>query len=101
MAVLKKMENLVIKRVRSLANPWENGQGNPSWTGSGYTKLYIWTLVEYELAFYIDADCLILSESVLDGFKHMLRSDSVVGAAPDVFPPDNFNAGVMIVRPSM
>lgn len=25
----------------------------------------------------------------------------MLAAAPDVFPPDNFNAGVLIIRPSM
>jgi len=24
-----------------------------------------------------------------------------LAAAPDVFPPDNFNAGVLVLRPSM
>jgi alpha-N-acetylglucosamine transferase len=57
MAVLKKMENVVIKRVKGIPNPNEDGE--PSWSGSGYTKLYIWSLVMYDIVFYIDADCLV------------------------------------------
>jgi hypothetical protein len=30
----------------------------------------------------------------------MIHNPNVVlAAAPDIFPPDNFNAGVMIIRP--
>ena len=102
-AVLKKLNNIIIKKVHGIPNPWETPeQGNPSWTGSGYTKLYLWTMVEYELVFYIDADCLIHSDSVVDAFKQMIKAgDKQIAAAPDVFPPDNFNAGVLLIRPSM
>lgn len=31
----------------------------------------------------------------------MLKNpNAILAAAPDVFPPDNFNAGVLIIRPS-
>ena len=26
---------------------------------------------------------------------------AILAAAPDIFPPDNFNAGVLIIRPDM
>ena len=58
--------------------------------------------MEYDLVFYIDADCLIQSETVLEGFQKMIKNEeSQLAAAPDVFPPDNFNAGVLVIRPSM
>ena len=89
-----------------IKNPHETGgEGKqPSWVGSGYTKLYIWTLTEYQKViklhlsfkvFYVDADCMIMSNPE-EGF---LR-DVEFAAAPDIFPPDRFNAGVLlIVRP--
>lgn len=63
-AVLKKLPNVILKKVNGIPNPYEfNGinekEDQPSWTGSGYTKLYIWTMVQYEIIFYIDADCLV------------------------------------------
>lgn len=72
MAKLKKLENVVIKKVKGIPNPFEaqnsttDAQGNkPSWVGSGYTKLLLWAMTEYDIVFYIDADCLVQSTSVL------------------------------------
>ena len=59
-----------------------------------YTKLHVWNLVEYEKVVYIDADTLIMSN-----IDELFRRPPFA-AAPDVFPPDKFNAGVMVVKPS-
>lgn len=101
---LKKLPNTILKIVSGIANPSELKEENrtASWTGSGYSKLYIWTLIEYQLVFYIDADCLVVSSDILEGFNIMLENQSIeMAAAPDIFPPDNFNAGVLIIRPNM
>ncbi len=47
--------------------------------------------------FYIDADCLVMEnpESIFE------LQDVEFAAAPDVFPPDCFNAGVMLIKPSL
>ena len=45
----------------------EEGKAMPSWFGSAYTKLHIWTLIEYSQVFYIDADCMIME----GGLDHM------------------------------
>ncbi|KAG5178156.1 Glycosyltransferase, family GT8 [Tribonema minus] len=65
------------------------------WAEVGYTKLRIWGLVQYTKIFYIDADCLVVG-AVEDVFKR----DVDFAAAPDVFPPDKFNAGVLLVKPN-
>ena len=67
---LYKLPNLVIKMVPPISNPHESekvrqeieasGKPTPSWFGSAYTKLHIWTLTEYSQVFYIDADCMIM-----------------------------------------
>ena len=56
-AVLKRLPNVIIKKVNGIPNPYEHTKNDndiendiendqkPSWTGSGYTKLHIWTLV--------------------------------------------------------
>jgi glycogenin glucosyltransferase len=46
--------------------------------------------------FYIDADCLIR-----ENVEEVFELDTDFAAAPDVFPPDKFNAGVMLIRPSL
>lgn len=49
---LWKIPNIVIRMVPPIANPSEteekkNDANLPSWYGSAYTKLHIWTLTEY------------------------------------------------------
>ncbi|KAJ0394735.1 hypothetical protein P43SY_003765 [Pythium insidiosum] len=62
------------------------------WVNSGYSKLNVFALEEYEKVVYIDADCLVL--------ENLFDRETQFAAAPDVFPPDRFNAGVLVVAPS-
>ncbi len=50
--------------------------------------------MQFSRIVYIDADALVLS-NVDDLFDRPHMS-----AAPDVFPPDKFNAGVLVVHPN-
>lgn len=70
----------------------------PSWLGSEMTKLNLWSLTQFDKLVYIDADCLVMEniESLFDR-----ETDFGLCAAPDVFPPDKFNAGVMVVKPDV
>ncbi|KAL3803174.1 hypothetical protein HJC23_003449 [Cyclotella cryptica] len=77
----------------------------------GWTKLRIFELESYDTVLYIDADCLVVKD-----ISHLLHIDTtasksdkstettkrfgLLAAAPDIFPPDKFNAGVMVIRPS-
>jgi hypothetical protein len=45
---LQKLDRVVIKKVAPIPNPNEKSQKDASWIGSGYTKIYIWTLIEYK-----------------------------------------------------
>ena len=70
-----------------------------------YTKLRIFDPVVYgenvpKAALYIDADCLVQGDPLVY-VRNALDDPEWNGfsAAPDVFPPDRFNAGVLIVRP--
>ena len=76
----------------------------------GWTKLRLFELESYDTILYIDADCLVVKD-----VGHLLNIDEpktgtgdvmptkrkgLLAAAPDIFPPDKFNAGVMVLRPS-
>lgn len=69
----------------------------------GWTKLRLFELGSYDTILYIDADCLVVKD-----VSHLLHVDAkesvkeagLLAAAPDIFPPDKFNAGVMVLRPS-
>ena len=66
-----------------------------SWHAVGFTKLRIWSLTQFAKVLYIDADCVVLRD-----VTHLLTAPRfakvALAAAPDVFPPDHFNAGVML-----
>jgi glycogenin glucosyltransferase len=66
------------------------------------TKLHIFQLEVYHTLLYIDADCLVVKDvsHLLELGKVHTESVALIAAAPDIFPPDKFNAGVMVVRPS-
>eukprot|EP00571_Detonula_confervacea_P017654 CAMPEP_0172312300 /NCGR_PEP_ID=MMETSP1058-20130122/17115_1 /TAXON_ID=83371 /ORGANISM="Detonula confervacea, Strain CCMP 353" /LENGTH=441 /DNA_ID=CAMNT_0013025711 /DNA_START=1 /DNA_END=1326 /DNA_ORIENTATION=+ len=94
-----------------------NGSEKTSNENCGWTKLRLFELESYDTILYIDADCLVMKD-----VSHLLHIDDptissnkgdhrgngetrekrvgLLAAAPDIFPPDKFNAGVMVIRPS-
>jgi len=62
------------------------------------TKFRAWNLVDYDRILFMDSDTLVVAP--LDDIVFGAYSNSSFQAAPDTFPPDNFNAGVMVVKPS-
>ena len=77
-----------------------------SWSDTcGYTKLHIFRQPVYSKILYIDSDCLVQKDisHLFNLHQHETPSSSrrgLVAAAPDIFPPDKFNAGVMLISPS-
>ncbi|GAB5364272.1 hypothetical protein AAMO2058_000955600 [Amorphochlora amoebiformis] len=72
-----------------------------SWIPVGLTKLRAWSLAErYKKIVYIDADAIaIRNPDKL--FDISLSKTNPFAAAPDLFPPDKFNAGVLVLRPDL
>ena len=71
-------------------------QANKCWTDAGYTKLQIWSLHDaYDVIVYVDVDAIVRKN-----IDDLFGLDVDLAAAPDVFPPDKFNAGVLVIRPS-
>ena len=68
----------------------------------GWTKLHIFGLQQYDTILYIDSDCLVLRDisNLLDLNKVYTESEALIAAAPDLLPPNHFNSGVMVIRPS-
>jgi alpha-N-acetylglucosamine transferase len=49
-----------VREVEALPNPFQpHVQG---WVDSGFTKLWVWAMTEYERVVYVDADCLVLQD---------------------------------------
>ena len=90
---LKQLSYVQIAEVPHLMKP---NKSTGAWERSQYTKLHIWTLTQFNQVFYIDADCLVLSD-----LSEIFTLKTDFGAAPDVFPPDCFNAGVLLIKPSL
>uniref|UniRef100_A0A7S3PP17 Hexosyltransferase n=1 Tax=Aplanochytrium stocchinoi TaxID=215587 RepID=A0A7S3PP17_9STRA len=99
--VILKRTGATVTTVESIENPHlaSNANANSNWTNCGFTKLRIWSLTQYDKIVYIDADCVVLSE-ISNLFTVDLGSIGFA-AAPDIFPPDCFNAGVLVICPSM
>lgn len=90
---LKYLSNIILHEVPHIGKP---SQSTGSWEQSQYTKLSVWSLTHYRKVFYIDADCIVLAD-----LSAIFERDCEFAAAPDVFPPDCFNAGVFLLRPSL
>lgn len=85
-----------------------------SWNENcGWSKLRLFELDRYDKILYIDADCLVIQDvshllrvdepanlCTEDGLGNGEKTTGLLAAAPDIFPPDKFNAGVMVLRPS-
>jgi len=94
--VLQKLSPRVrLRRVGKIEAPAHHNRTVPSW--GDYTKLRIWELVDYARVLYLDADML-----VMDSIDHLFSKDLgdlKLAAAPDVYPPDKFNAGLLLIQP--
>ena len=80
--------------VDPIPNP-NQGVHVQAWKDVGFTKLRLWEMVRFETLVYVDADCVCVQ-----AIDNLFDLDVDFAAAPDIFPPDNFNAGVMVVRPN-
>ncbi|TKS86880.1 Glycogenin-1 [Collichthys lucidus] len=62
--------------------------------GVTFTKLHCWTLTQYSVCVFMDADTLVLSN-----IDELFEREEL-SAAPDPGWPDCFNSGVFVFRPS-
>lgn len=61
------------------------------------SKFAVWTLTQFKRVVFMDSDTIVLQpiDDILYGF-----SNATFAAAPETFPPDTFNSGVMVLNPS-
>jgi len=59
------------------------------------TKFHAWGLTFLRKLLFLDADTLVLKP-----IDDLLDHPSAFAAAPDTFPADQFNSGVMVIEPS-
>eukprot|EP01031_Cornospumella_fuschlensis_P025615 gene25615-30935_t len=95
-ATRRRIESLgvAVKVVPNIGSPRQSHDDAP-WLNSQYTKLHIWNLIEFERVVYIDADCLVCAN-----IDELFSLSTDFAASPDIFPPDRFNAGVLVITPS-
>lgn len=95
--VLKRIRHVVLMKVDAISGPEDPSRCVQAW--QDYTKLRVWSLTEYERVVYLDADMLVFGS--LDELFTRDLGCAGFAAAPDVFPPDRFNAGLLVVRPDI
>ena len=68
--------------------------------GVTFTKLHVWSLIDYERVIFLDADCLVLKP--IDELFEFVNDldDTWIAASPDIGWPDCFNSGMFVCRPS-
>ena len=59
------------------------------------TKLHAWNMTELTKVIFLDADTLVIKP-----IDALVDHPSAFSAAPDTFPADQFNSGVMVITPS-
>ena len=62
------------------------------------TKFSVWKLIQYKRVVFMDSDTIVLQP--IDDILFQFSNASFV-AAPETFPPDTFNSGVMVLNPSL
>lgn len=80
--------------VESIQCPYKNSEHEATWTNSELTKLNIWNLIQFKKVVYVDADAI-----VVENIDELFAIESTFAASPDIFPPDKFNAGVLVIEP--
>jgi alpha-N-acetylglucosamine transferase len=70
-----------------------------------YTKLRIWSMIDYDRVLYLDADTVVIRDinELLMGTIFENNQDGLLGAVEDVWQGQigpNFNAGVLLIRPN-
>lgn len=89
-----RQEACGVIRVRDIVNPYMNGS---RFIGV-FNKLHLWSMVQFDLIIYIDADCIVLEDltPLLACERFCMRENR---------PPKpltcQFNSGVMVLVPSM
>ena len=77
-----------------------------------FSRLRMWQLVEYDAVLSIDVDTIVISDISILFIRHFTRMQTrnlTLGAVGDgrlfpcthVYPPTNFNAGVLLLQPNM
>ena len=78
-----------------------HGDVSNHYTSAGvYTKLHIWNQTAYEAVLYLDLDTLPLS-SIYPIFEELPRMETVGMVQDTLGANKGFNAGVMLIRPSV
>lgn len=95
--VLRRRLNVHIIELEGLENPFKaHVEG---WNRAGFSKLELWRQTQFDRIVYIDADCLVVGS--IEKLLHVDLGDYGFAAAPDLIPPDRFNAGVLVLRPDV
>ena len=80
---------------QELVKPWDRHC-------PGLTKLHAFRYEVYDTIVFVEPDCLVLEDlyPLIQKGKVYTETEALVAASPDMFPPDKFNSGVMVIRPS-
>lgn len=67
---------------------------------STFTKIFIWSQIQYSKVVYVDCDILPI-QLIDDLFELELNADELIAASPDSGWPDIFNSGLFLTKPDI
>lgn len=84
---------VIPRKVPEIPHPQADKCQVPEWR-TCFTKLRVWEQDDFDCIVYLDADCIVLQR-----VDELFLREPLPAFAPDVFPPDKFNAGVIVLKP--
>ncbi|PHJ22434.1 glycosyl transferase family 8 protein [Cystoisospora suis] len=94
-AVDKPCQSIAVipREVAEIPHPQAEKCQVPDWN-TCFTKLRVWEQGDFDCIVYLDADTIVLQR-----IDELFLRQPLPAFAPDVFPPDKFNAGVIVLKP--
>lgn len=91
---------ILVSRIPDVETPEIIPLVNRPHFNSTFNKIHIFGLhKDFDTLVYLDADVLVL-KNLDDLFELDLSRGPPIAAAPEIMPPDRFNTGVMVAKPS-
>ena len=90
-AILRS-DGWIIRSVKTVESPYEGSSSPGDYFKGSYTKLFIWSMTEYERLVYLDADVMVLAN-----IDHLFDCGTFCAAFRH---SDLFNTGVLVIEPS-
>ena len=75
---------------------YNSNSESSDWESVDFNKMWIWSLVKYDKAIFVNYDVLVLED-----IKDLFQRDVNFTAAPTLFASNTFDSGLMVIKPCL